>query len=309
MRTDLKTQAVVLGEPARSRFTWNRAGWVPYAFLAPTLAALAVGFAAPAIDIVRRSLYEGTIARDGDFVGLANYASILTDPEFWNSLRVTTIYTLGTVVGTLALGLLVATLLNRSFRGRAFLRTIMIIPWAMPLVPVALVWQWMLDPQYGIARGLWTQLFGGGFPAVLSDPAWALPVVIGIQIWRFLPFAALMYLAGLQSIPQELYEAAKTDGAGAVRSFTNVTIPGVRHMTTVLTLLIAIWSFGSAMTIVYLLTKGGPAGSTELLSLLAYTSAFDEYRFGVAATVGTVVLLISSIFATIYLIVSRRRDA
>lgn len=286
----------------------NRSGWVPYAFLAPTLAALLVGFAAPTIDIIRRSLFDGTIARDGDFIGLGNYISLFTDGQFWNSLRVTAMYTLGTVIGTLALGLLVATLLNRRFVGRTVLRTIMIIPWAMPLVPVALIWMWIMNPQYGIARGAWTSIFGGGFPAVFSDPAWALPAVIMIQVWRFLPFAALMYLAGLQSIPTELYEAAKTDGAGVFRSFAHITIPGVRHMTTVLTLLISIWSFGSAMTIVYLLTRGGPAGSTELLSLMAYTSAFDEYRFGVAATVGTVVLLISMIFAGLYLLYTRRRD-
>lgn len=291
-------------KPRRVR---TSAGWVPYAFLAPTIAAIVLGFIVPAVDILRRSTSDGTIASDGDFVGIGNYLDVLADPVFWNALGVTAIYAIGTMVGTLALGLLVAILLNRPFKGRGALRTLLIIPWAMPLVPVALIWQWALDPQYGIVRAGWTAL-GGTFPGLLTDPAWALPTVIAIQVWRYVPFAGLMYLAGLQSVPVELYEAAKTDGAGVFRSFLNVTLPGVRHITTVLALLITIWSFGTAMTIVYLLTHGGPSGSTELLSLLAYSKAFDEYKFGIAATLGAIVLVISGLFAGLYLYVTRRRD-
>lgn len=295
-------------QPRKRRKTLRTSSaWVPYAFLAPTIAAIILGFVVPALDIIRQSTSDGTIASEGEFVGLGNYVEIIGDPEFWNSLRVTGLYAIGTMIGTLALGLLVAILLNRPFKGRGALRTLLIIPWAMPLFPVALIWQWTLDPQYGILRSIWAAL-GGTFPGLLTDPAWALPAVIAIQIWRYVPFAGLMFLAGLQSVPVELYEAAKTDGAGVFRSFLNVTLPGVKHITTVLALLIAIWSFGTAMTIVYLLTHGGPAGSTELLSLLAYTNAFDEYKFGVAATLGTIVLIISSIFAGIYLYVTRRRD-
>lgn len=285
----------------------SSASWVPYAFLAPTIGAILLGFVFPAIDILRRSASQGTLASDGTFVGFGNYTDVLSDPAFWNALRVTGTYAIGTMIGTLAFGLLAAVLLNRPFRGRGALRTLLIIPWAMPLVPVALVWQWSLDPQYGIVRAAWTAL-GGTFPGLLTDQSWALLTVIAIQIWRYVPFAALMYLAGLQSVPSELYEAAKTDGAGVFRSFTNVTLPGVRNITTVLALLIMIWSFGTAMTIVYLLTHGGPNQATELLSLMAYSKGFDEYKFGIATTLGTIVLIISGLFAGLYLYVTRRRN-
>jgi multiple sugar transport system permease protein len=295
--------------PYRSVRTRIRDSWVRYAFLAPTLAALTLGFVVPAVDIVRRSLSDGTIASDGEFVGADNYVNLFRDTEFLNAIRVTTSYAIGTVFGTLVLGLLVALMLNQPFRGRTAARTLLIVPWAMPLVPAALVWQWALDPEFGIVRGAWTGLGLGDFPQVLGDPFWALPTVVAIQIWRYLPFAALMYLAGLQSIPIQLYEAARTDGAGPFRTFANVTLPGLRRITTVLTLLIGIWSFGTAMTIVYLLTHGGPAGATELLSLMAYTKAFDQFKFGTASTVGTVVLAISGIFAIAYLSVVQKREA
>lgn len=293
---------------SRRRRLWGSGSWAPYAFLAPTICAITLGFVAPAVDIIRRSTANGTIASDGEFVGLQNYVDLVHDPEFLKALRVTVTYAAGAVIGTLFLGLLVALLLNRSFRGRGALRTLLVIPWAMPLVPAALIWQWALDPQYGIVRAGWSGL-GAEYPGLLISPSWALPTVIVIQIWRYVPFAALMYLAGLQNIPGELYEAAKTDGAGPFRAFLHVTLPGVRNITTVLSLLITIWSFGTAMTIVYLLTSGGPSGATELLSLMTYAKAFDEYKFGMAATIGTIVLAISSLFAGLYLYVTRKRNA
>jgi multiple sugar transport system permease protein len=281
---------------------------VPYAFLAPTMIALTFGFLLPSIDVIRRSFLAGSIADSGEFVGVGNYQDLLVNPEFWNAMRVSTLYTVGAVGGTLVLGLVTALLLNRGFRGRALVRSAVIIPWALPLVPVALVWRWSVDYEYGVLNALAGQLGGPAHIDWLNSTALALPAVIVIQVWRYFPFAAVMYLAGLQGVAEDLYEAAWVDGAGPVRSFIHVTLPGLRSITTALTLLISIWSFGTAMTIVYLLTHGGPAGATELLSLLAYTKAFDEFDFGAAATVGTVVLLISGAFALVYLKIMGRHD-
>lgn len=307
-RADAGTPPTTKKEARKRRILPKSASWAPYAFLAPTMAAIIVAFLVPAVDILRRSTTNGTIASDGDFVGLQNYIDLVSDSGFWNSIRVTAVYSAGTVAGTLVLGLLLAVLLNRKFRGRGALRTLLIVPWAMPLVPVALIFHWALDPQYGIIRAGWTAL-GGVYPGLLIEPAWTLPTVIAIQIWRYLPFAALMYLAGLQNIPRELYEAAETDGAGVVGSFRHVTMPGVRTVTTMLSLLITIWSFGTNMTIVFLLTHGGPNGATDLLALAAYSKAFDEFDFGTASTIGTIVLIISGVFAGLYLYVTRRRNA
>lgn len=291
----------------RARRLRRSSSWVPYAFLAPTIIAIIIGFVLPAADILRRSTSNGTIASEGDFVGFQNYIDIAGDSQFWNSLRVTATYALGTVAGTLVLGLLIAVLLNRKFRGRSALRSLLIVPWAMPLVPAALIWHWALDPQYGIIRAGWNAL-GGTFPGLLIDPNWALPTVIVIQIWRYLPFAALMYLAGLQNVPRELYEAAETDGAGVFGSFRHVTLPGVRNVTVMLSLLVTIWSFGTNMTIVYLLTHGGPNRATDLLALTAYSKAFDEFDFGTASALGTIVLVISGVFAGLYLYLNRTRN-
>jgi multiple sugar transport system permease protein len=280
---------------------------VPYAFLAPTMVALAIGFLVPSVDVVRRSFLSGGIAETGEFVGLRNYRDLLANPEFWNALRVSVLYTVGVVAGTLALGLTTAMLLNRRFTGRALVRSAVIAPWALPLVPAALVWQWSLNYEYGVLNAFSGLLQGPSHIDWLNSPTLAMPAVVVIQVWRYFPFAAVLYLAGLQNIPKELYEAAWVDGAGPVSSFVHVTLPGLRPITTVVTLLVSIWSFGTAITIVYLLTHGGPDGATELLSLLAYSKAFDEFDFGTAATIGTAVLLICSVFALIYLGITRRR--
>src|SRR5262245_54156708 len=130
----------------------RRSTWVPYGFLAPTMVAIAVGFLVPAADVVRRSFLSGSLAETGGFVGGRNYAQLMTSTEFWDSVGVTVAYALGSCAGTLLLGLASAVLLNRPFRGRALVRSAIIVPWAMPLVPAALVWQWALNYQYGVAN-------------------------------------------------------------------------------------------------------------------------------------------------------------
>jgi multiple sugar transport system permease protein len=296
---------------ARTKGTHYRAShgwWVPYAFLAPTMAVLVVGFLIPAIEVIRRSFFRGSIAQDGPFVGLENYADLIADPAFWNTVRVTLLYTLGSVTGGLAVGLGIALLLNRTFRGRGLVRMMLIIPWALPIVPAVLVWRWALDGQFGVVNHL---LLSAGLIdsniAWFNSPAWALPMVIIVQIWRSFPFATVLLLAGLQNIPRELYEAAQIDGAGRFAQFWHVTLPGLLPVLLVLALLKTIWALGTDVTIVFLATHGGPAGATRVLSLGAYLEAFERYDFGGAAAMGAMVLAIATVPALLYM--RARRNA
>lgn len=301
----VREQVVAAGEkPVRRR---SRQRWVPYGFLAPTMVVLAIGFLAPTLEVLRRSFYEGSIAEDGPFVGLDNYAELFTDPGFWDSVRITIMFTIGTVSGGLALGLAAAVLLNKAFRGRAVVRMLLIIPWALPIVPTVLVWRWALDHQFGVINHL-LQTIGviDSNIAWFNSPTWALPMVILVQVWRTFPFAALLFLAGLQNVPRELYEAAAIDGAGPLAQFRHVTLPGLRTVLAVLALLQTVWALGTDVSIIFLATRGGPAGETRVLSLAAYIEAFDRYDFGAAATLGAVVLILATVPATLY-IRSRRK--
>ncbi|QPE03460.1 sugar ABC transporter permease [Microbacterium schleiferi] len=287
-------------EPPKRRRA--REAFSPYAFLAPTVAVLAIGFLVPAVEVVRRSFFEGSIVEDGDFVGLQTYSELLTSGSFWRTVTITLVFALGTVLGGLAVGLSVALLLNRTFRGRAVVRMLLIVPWALPIVPAVLVWRWALDAQFGIVNQL-LRLVGltAENIAWLNDPAWALTVVIVIQVWRTFPFAAIFLLAGLQNIPRERYEAAALDGAGWWQQLRHITLPGLRTVTAVLALLMTVWALGADITVIFLATRGGPAGATTVLSLDAYMQAFERYDFGQAAALGTIVLLLSTIPAWLYL--------
>lgn len=282
----------------------------PLAFLAPTVAVLAIGFLVPAIEVLRRSLFEGSIVGDETFVGADNYLDLLASGEFWRTVGVTLLFALGSVVGGLVLGLAVALLLNRAFRGRGVVRMLLIVPWALPIVPAVLVWRWSLDAQYGIVNYLF-QSVGVTTENIawLNSPEWALPAVITIQVWRTFPFATLLILAALQNIAPELYEAAELDGAGAWQRFLHVTLPGIRTVIAVLALLKTVWALGADVTVIFLATRGGPAGSTRVLSLAAYIEAFDRYDFGQAAALGTVVLLLATIPVWLYLRFRGPKDA
>jgi multiple sugar transport system permease protein len=180
----------------------------------------------------------------------------------------------------------------------------------MPLVPAALIWQSILDPTFGLLNYL-TKV-GATTPQSLlwsQDPASALVVVIGIQIWVLTPLAMIMYLAAIQNIPEELYEAARVDGAGAWSTFKDITLPAVVGTTVILVLVLGTWAFGRAFTIIYLVTSGGPADGTRTLTLLTYQRAFQQLEFGEASALATLVFIIGLLFAAGLLSYARRRTS
>lgn len=242
------------------------------------------------------------------FVGWENYRKMAETPAFWASLRVTVIYTIGVVAGAYLTGLGGALLLNKPFRGRALARTLIIIPWAIPQVVTVMIWNWMLDANYGVVNYFLQTLH-----VIQSNLQWrampdlALISVVGVTIWSTYPVSLVMLLAGLQSIPRDLYEAAAVDGSNAWQRFWHITWPGLFPVNLVLILLLSLTAFTRVVTIIYLMTAGGPAGATETLPIQTYLQAFKFFRMGYASAVGTVVLGIAVAFSIVYLIVTSRR--
>ena len=246
----------------------------------------------------------------GRFIGAGNYAALMADPYFWNSTKVTIYYGVASMVCTYGLGLGFALLLNRRMPGRAVLRTIFIMPWAIPDVVAVLIFVWMLDAQYGVINyGLVEAGVLRAPAAWLSSADLALPAVVMVTCWQQFPLAMLILLAGLQTIPREQYEAAMTDGAGAWGKFRYVTMPGLRPVNVILVLLLILNSFRRVTTI-FAMTGGGPARATETLSILTYNTAFQYQRLGYAAAVGTALLVILLCFSLVYFrLLWRGRDA
>lgn len=237
---------------------------------------------------------------EGRFIGLANYKVLWADRYFWNSLRVTLIYGASSMICTYALGLGFALLLNRNIPFRGLIRTVFILPWAIPEVVAVLIFVWMLDAQYGVLNYFFVQ---AGFletpVAWLAQADLAMPALVLVTAWQQFPLAMLILLAGLQTIPKEEYEAAMVDGAGSFSRFLHVTLPGLRSVNVILILLLILNSF-RRVTMIYAMTGGGPARATETLSILTYNTAFTYQKIGYAAAIGTVLLLILLVFSLVY---------
>lgn len=296
--------------PARLRPGWpRREALTPYLFLLPSFAALAVVFFYPMIHVVVLSLFSNTLGgKLGAFVGLDQYTTILTSRYFPRVIWTSILWTVGNVVFVWAVGLATALMLDRKFPGRAAARALVILPWAIPYVAAALIWGWLFDYEFGVLNflALSTGLVHHKLNFLLACPD-ALISLTGVSIWKLFPLGTVMFLAGLQTIPAEYYEAARVDGAGPLQCFWYITQPGLRSVTIMLTLLITIWSFGRAFTIIFLLTEGGPAGCSENIVIRSYLEAFKFFHIGTASAIGVIVLLISLVFSVAYLAVMYRR--
>lgn len=278
-----------------------------YALVAPLCLSITLFYLGPIVFGIWASFQgEGAALTGGDFVGLTHYGSLLRDPRFHESARITVVFTISTCVATYGCGLAAALLLNKRFFGRAIVGSGLLIPWTMPLVVVAVVWGWLLDYQFGAVNyvlreiGLITRSIG-----FLTDPDIALWSVGIAQVWRLTPLAMVMLLAALKAIPLDLYEAAEIDGANRWQAFRHVTLPGVRSTTIALVLLLSIWAFGRAFTILFIMTGGGPSAATETLVVQTYLEAFRNFRLERASALGTIVLGVSFLLTLLYLRVQR----
>jgi sn-glycerol 3-phosphate transport system permease protein len=260
------------------------------AFTGPNLLLIAVFAYWPVIQDFYLSLTRWDfIAPAPTFVGLANYADMFTDRAFLDVLVTTVVFAAGVVTGGIVLGMLVAVLLNQRLRGRGVVRTLVFAPYVLPGAAVATVWLMMFDPNYGLSRVVFDAI-GRQSPDWMTDSAWALPGLVVVYLWRNIGFCAIVYLAGMQSLPVEPYEAAELDGASKARQFFSLTVPLLSPSTFFLLLMQVIGTFQS-FDIIAVMTGGGPAGATTTLSWFIYEQGFMAFDIGRSAA-GSVVMFL-----------------
>jgi multiple sugar transport system permease protein len=241
------------------------------------------------------------------WVGLANYQRMLSDPDFWQVMRTTLIFTALVIIVAIGAGLATALLFNRPFRFRPLARAMLMLPWAFPEVPVVMIFVWILSPQFGVVN-----LLARLVPGVTENPQWlqvpslAMSWVVLISSWKAFPFYSLVILAALQAVPSELYEAAKVDGASPPQLFWHITLPSIGTTLQLLVVLASIFSF-KQFTIIYLMTGGGPSGATETIVMRIFNTAFRFYDYSYATAIGVAGFVVSLVIAFLFIILQSRQ--
>jgi multiple sugar transport system permease protein len=281
-----------------------------YALLAPAAVLIVVLVGVPFLRALWLSFHKKLLGlEDAPWIGLQNYAVLLGDATFWQAVKNTFVFTAGSIGCKLALGLAIALILNEALPLRGLWRSIVMLPYAMPTLVSVLVWKWMYNDVAGVLNYLATGAKLTDHPILwLGDPSIALPAVIAVNVWRGFPFFVITILAGLQTVPQELYDAAKVDGAGVRSRFLNVTLPGILPVAAVTTLFSAILTFND-FSIIWILTRGGPGNATNVLSTLTYKIAIPGLELGKGVAVS--VLMLPILIALILLLnrfIARREE-
>lgn len=273
--------------------------------LAPMVIILALTVLYPLVDSLWLSMHRANLANPEQgqpFIGLNNYIYAFKQKNFWDALGRTFYFTLLSVVLELGLGLLFAIVLNERFRGRLFARVSMVVPWALLTVSNGVLWAWMLNPTYGVINTVLTRLHVLDQPkAWLSDTFWTMHLIILADAWKTVPNMTLLLLAGLQSISDDLYEAAEVDGASRWEKLRAITLPMLRPVILVAIALRTIGAF-RVFDIIYVLTgNGGPADSTKVISFYAYDQAFRYLFFGYGAAVSWLITLCMLLLIIVYM--------
>lgn len=259
-------------------------------FTLPAMLPLSLFWFYPLGYIIYLSFVEWDfMSPDKLFVGLSNYRALLDNPAFYQSLRVSLLFCLGSVIPVIVIGLAFALLLNRNMKGGAIYRLLMFSPWVTPTVAVSIVWSWIYEPEVGLANTL-LRTFGLEGVRWLEDPAWALVAILIVTVWKSAGWGMVFYLVALRNVPSELLEAAELDGAGSWRKFMSVTLPLISP-TTFFLVIVQVISALQAYDQINVLTQGGPAGSTRTLLYLYYQAAFDSFQIGEASAVAITLVI------------------
>ena len=285
----------------------SRKATTAWLFLAPSLIVLAAFTLYPMIQAGYLSLTDYNLIRAAQWVGLDNYAELFADPAFWNAFWNTVLYAAVVTPVTIVLALALAVFLDRQFIGRAFVRTSIFLPFIVSLGIIAIAWAFLLDPNIGLLSYWLSQVGFVADQGVLSDPFWAMPAVMAVGVWKNVGFYMVIFLAGLQSVPGELREAARLDGANAWQRFRNVTLPLLSNQTMLVSVLALIASL-QAFDQIYVMTHGGPFFRTETLVMLIYREGFQELRFGYGAAISWVLLVFVFILSMIQYVFFQRRQ-
>ncbi len=284
-----------------------RYGLLGALLIAPTVLVFCTVIVYPLVSAIYLGLFSiYTPTMEGEWVGLDNYRRLLASGEFWRSLANNLIWTAGTLTLQIVFGILVALMLHRNLAFRALARSLVLFPYFLSTVVAVLVWRWLFNDLYGVLNHL---LLWAGIVDLPVDWLGSMPnamiSLIFVGAWKYFPFVVIAVLARLQAIPDELYEAASIDGAGAWARFTDVTLPQLRDVLIVVVLLRTIWDF-KEFDLIFLLTGGGPIIGTQTLPLMVYKEAFALNQMGGASAAAVLMMLIMLLFMSLYL--SRARD-
>jgi len=273
----------------------ERLGERPAAFLAPAAVVLAAVTFFPIVYVLWLSTTHYSLIGDApSFAGVDNFARLAADARFWNALGNTLYFTVVSVALEVLIGLGFALLLARPFVGRAPMRAVVLLPWAIPTVVAARMWEWMYNGDFGVINYLL-----GTDVNWLGHPVWAMHAAIAMDVWKETPFVALLLLAGRLSIAPELYQAARLDGAGAWRSFRHITWPLLKPLLLIVLIFRTIGAF-RVFDAIYVLTGGGPANTTETLSIYAYKVLFQALEFGYGSTIAVAVFVCVAVITAAY---------
>ncbi|SDK92806.1 carbohydrate ABC transporter membrane protein 1, CUT1 family [Cryobacterium psychrotolerans] len=296
------------GNPPRRRR--EKQGRLAFWLLLPAAVAVFGVIIYPIIRTLFISFFEVTsaLATDTPFVGIDNYVHVLTSASFWDSMGRTLYFTIVSTALELTFGLIVAGLLNAKLKARWLFRAIVVIPWAIPTIVNAAMWKGIFNAQYGSLNALLTQLgIIDEYQAWLGDPTTALNMVILADVWKTTPLVAFFLLAGLTSIPPELYEAAKLDRARWPRIFRSVVLPMLVPSISIVLVLRTVEAF-KVFDIIYAMTRGGPANGTQTVAYYAYTTAFSDQNFGVGSALSYIIVVVILALSAIYLRLLRRSE-
>lgn len=311
MVQDSRTQAIARPIPS------TRPHWLPqgqrairralagYLFLLPAFLLFCVFFLYPAGRLFYLSFFDWNMLRSsGSFIGWGNYQSVLANPDFWRALRNTAYFVLNVPIG-MALALLIAVALNSIVAGKQLFRAVYFLPAVTPAVPVAMIFMWLFSPDFGFVNYL-LRLLGISGPRWLGSPEWAMPSLILLGVWGSVGYKMVIYLAGLSGIPTELYEAATVDGANGWHRFRFVTWPLLTPVSLFILITSTISSF-QVFSMIYVMTQGGPLGSTTTVAYMIFQNAFEYFRMGLAAAIAVILLAMLIVLSALQLGVGQKR--
>ncbi|MFF1696370.1 carbohydrate ABC transporter permease [Streptomyces sp. NPDC058257] len=292
-------------DPARVRRRRRLSQW---GFIAPAVLFMLLFFGYPLVRNILMSFqdYSPSTFFDGKapFNGTENWSKVFKDDLFGKALWHTVVFTIGSLIGQFGIGLALAVFFTRRFPLNGMLRSLILLPWLVPMVVSGVVWRRILDQDTGVLNSFLDTVGLGGATPWLTSPGMALFSVILVNIWIGIPFNMVILYGGLQEVPKELHEAASLDGASAWRTFRSVTLPLLKPVITVV-LVLGFMSTVKILDLILALTDGGPADSTQTLGTLTYQNSFVQLDFGAGAVVGNVLILISAVFAVFYLRANR----
>lgn len=277
----------------------RRGELIAWSFILPNLIGFLVFTFVPILFSLALSFCKWNLSGMPQFVGLTNYVRMFTqDKSFWISLKNTLLYTIGVVPATLVLSLALAILMNKKLKGRVFFRSVLFFPYVASLVAVAVVWMALFNPDKGPVNSLLMAIGIQNPPRWAASTTWALPTIIGLTIWKGVGYYMIVYLAALQGINYELYEAAELDGANGWDKFANVTWPSITPSTFFILMMLMVSTFKSYDTM-YITTQGGPGEATKVLAYHIYNMAFVNTEFGYASTVAMALFAIVAVVTVI----------